>query len=302
MKVIGKDSPRAVSAQFYLSAADPSLAAVAGVAIRADRANTARDSRRSSWGSCREGTRGATGPHKVPLAARGERRRGKSVGPAAETDRRRAAGLAVRDLDDDHDRHGPGAEEISAAHDVLLSAGFLLGGQDGHAAPAAGRAGAGGTGTLAQPDPRRQETRRQGRGHQRSAGRKEFSRLSAHSPVGGRLAAADRPAGRAGRDLRRAVPPARRAARDDSRHRLDEIRRCTDRPRQPGDPAAGRAGRFLAQRHRAPGRQHAGAGRGDGTGDVSRAQSQVAPVAIGACACVIPTVSKPWQGLWTRPA
>ena len=74
------------------------------------------------------------------------------------------------------------------------------------------------------------------------------------------------------------------AARDDSRHRLDEIRRCTDRPRQPGDPAAGRAGRFLAQRHRALGRQHPGAGRGDGTGDISRAQSQVAPVAISACA------------------
>ena len=55
----------------------------------------------------------------------------------------------------------------------------------------------------------------------------------------------------------------------------------TDR-NNPDHAAAGRAGRLRRRRHRAAGRQHARAGRGDGVGDVPRAEPPMAAVAAGA--------------------
>ena len=52
-------------------------------------------------------------------------------------------------------------------------------------------------------------------------------------------------------DLCRAVPSPWAPARGGPRHRLDEIRRRADRPRQSGHAAAGRAGRLRRRRRRA---------------------------------------------------
>ena len=65
----------------------------------------------------------------------------------------------------------------------------------------------------------------------------------------------------------------------------------TDR-NNPDDAALGRAGRLRGRRHRAAGRQHAGAGRGDGLGDVPRAEPAMAAVAAGAGAAP----SRPLRG------
>ena len=129
---------------------------------------------------------------------------------------------------------------------LLLPAGFLLGRRRGDAADSARRAGAGRVGTVAEPDPRGQAARREGGGHQRPIERKELSRLPAHPPAGGRLLRQIDLVGRAGRNLRRAVPRTRRPAGNGPRHRLDEIRRGADRPPQPDHAAAGRTGRLCA--------------------------------------------------------
>ena len=102
-------------------------------------------------------------------------------------------------------------------------------------------------------------------------GEKSFRGYRRIRPLVASAVAADRPAGRAGRDLRRAVPGAGRPAGNRPRHRLDEIRRGADGPQQPRHPAAGRAGRLRGRRRCPAGRQHARAGRGDGAGHVPRA-------------------------------
>jgi len=66
-----------------------------------------------------------------------------------------------------------------------------------------------------------------------------------------------------------------------------------DGPQQSGHAAVGDAGRIRGRRCRAPGRQHAGAGRSDGPGDIPHAQPAVAEAAVGARAAA----SRPVRGV-----
>jgi len=137
---------------------------------------------------------------------------------------------------------------------------------------------AGRVGTVAQPDPRGQAARGPGRGGQRAPEREQLPRLPAGPLAGVGTVAADRPVGRAGRDVRRAVPRAGGTAGAGPRDRLDEVRRGPNRPRQPRNPPARRAGRLRPPRRDLPGRQHAGAGRSRGVGGFSAAEGRMAGV------------------------
>ena len=217
----GKDSAGAVSAESCLSAADSAEPAVARCGRPCGRENIAKDMPPSCWGGCPSEPRAKTclWLHAVSV---GEV---NLLAPLLNNDRAGAAGLGMRHLDHHHDRHDAGEEEISETDGFLLPAGFFLGRQCGHAADPARRARAGRVGIVAQLDPRGETSWRPGRRHQWAIGRKELPRLSPDPPAGGRAAPADRPVGRAGRNLRRAVPRARRPAGSGSRHRLDEVRR-----------------------------------------------------------------------------
>ena len=237
------------------------------------------------------------------LAARRQRRRSQSAGPAAAHDRTAAARLGVRRLDDHHDRHGAGEEEIRRPGRLLLPAGFHLGGPRGDAADSPRRAGAGRVGTLAEPGLGRPARRRPRGRDQRPAERAELS-----PAIGGFVPWRRRCCGRSTCWPCRTTPTPSGSAPwalvPESIHVTGSMKydgAQTDRDNPATQRLAALAG-FGRRRHCLSGRQHAGAGRGGRPGRLPAIAARVAEVAAGPGARAIRSGSRRWPGCWTPRA